>query len=142
LSYNYNGYRPSFKERIYRFFSGRNGSDALAFAFIALYFVVCVINVFVSSIVLTIFGWLLLFYAWFRVLSKNVYKRRMENEKFRRLLFKFTNFFKIKLRAFKERKIYAYRKCPSCKSTLRLPKKKGKHGTRCPRCHKEFSVKI
>lgn len=142
MRYNYNGYKPSFRERLYRFFSGRNGADKLCFFSLAVYFVLTVVNLFVNSAVLSVLALLILIYAWFRVLSKNIYKRRAENEKFCSLLRRFTGFFKIKKRAFKERKDFAYRKCPSCKCTLRLPKKKGKHQTRCPRCSKEFSVKI
>lgn len=39
-------------------------------------------------------------------------------------------------------KDHVYRICPSCKANIRLPKKKGTHTVRCPRCGVLFEVKI
>ena len=50
-------------------------------------------------------------------------------------------FRRLKLR-FSERKTHIYKTCPHCRATLRLPRAKGEHTTRCPRCGKEFGVKI
>ena len=46
------------------------------------------------------------------------------------------------IRKFKERKEYKYLKCPFCKAQLRVRNQKGDHGVRCPKCRKEFRVKI
>ena len=35
-----------------------------------------------------------------------------------------------------------YVKCPKCKSTLRVPRQKGKHTVRCPRCDHRFQIRI
>ncbi|MBE6677953.1 MAG: hypothetical protein E7597_04075 [Ruminococcaceae bacterium] len=143
MGYGYNnGYKPSFKEKIVHFFSGRNGTDTICYATFGLYLAISVVNLFLSSVVLWAMSWILIAYMWFRVFSRNLYKRRLENEKFRAVFSKISRYFRLKKRAFNERKDFSYRKCPGCKSTLRLPKKKGKHTTRCPRCGKEFTVKI
>ena len=142
MRYQYNGYKPSFKERMYRFFSGRNGSDTICYGLLILYLLNTVINFFVSSVILWLLGLAIIAYMWFRIFSRNIYKRRIENEKFKSLLNRFTRFFRVKKRAFKERDVFVYRKCPGCKSMLRLPKRKGRHNVKCPRCHKEFSLKI
>ena len=42
----------------------------------------------------------------------------------------------------RDRKTHVFRKCPACKSVLRLPRQKGKHTVRCPRCQHRFDVKI
>lgn len=39
-------------------------------------------------------------------------------------------------------KDHVYRTCPECKANIRLPKKKGAHSVRCPRCSTLFDVKI
>lgn len=39
-------------------------------------------------------------------------------------------------------KDHVYRICPSCKANIHLPKKKGAHTVRCPRCNVLFEVKI
>ncbi len=139
---NYSGYKPSFKERLVSFLSGRNGIDAICYLLLGLYAVISLVNCFINSLSLWLFGIALILYMWFRVFSRNIYKRRMENEKFMAFWRKLARWFKQKRRAFKERKDYAFRKCPSCKSVLRLPRVKGKHCTKCPRCHTAFEVEI
>lgn len=142
MKYEYNGYKPSFKERVIGFLSGRNGTDTICYVLLGTYAVISLINCFFNSLILWIAGIAVMCYLWFRVLSRNVYKRRMENEKFKSFWRKISRWFKQKKRAFKERKEFAFRKCPSCKSVLRLPREKGKHNTKCPRCGTAFEVKI
>ena len=76
----------------------------------------------------------LTFWIFFRIFSKNIHKRRQENEKF-------FGFFKLQKNKWRDRKTHVYRKCPSCKAVLRLPKAKGKHNVVCPRCKNRFSVR-
>ena len=71
---------------------------------------------------------------FFRTMSRNIAKRRAENQKF-------CNFFKLRKNKFRDRKTHVYRKCPSCKAVLRLPKAKGKHTVSCPKCKNKFSVR-
>ena len=35
---------------------------------------------------------------------------------------------------------HIFRQCPYCSATLRLPRQKGKHTVKCPRCSKSFGV--
>ena len=76
----------------------------------------------------------LIYWMVFRMLSRNIYKRRRENEKF-------CGFFKLMKNKWKDRKTHVYRKCPKCKAVLRLPKAKGKHTVVCPRCKNRFGVR-
>lgn len=69
-----------------------------------------------------------------RMFSRNIAKRRRENEKF-------CGFFKLWKNKIRDRKTHVYRKCPSCKAVLRLPKAKGKHTVVCPRCKNRFEVR-
>ncbi len=39
-------------------------------------------------------------------------------------------------------KYHVYRICPECKANIRLPKEKGQHSVRCPKCGTLFDVKI
>ena len=73
-------------------------------------------------------------WMFFRMFSKNIAKRRRENEKF-------CGFFKLRRNKFRDRKTHVYRKCPKCKAVLRLPKAKGKHTVVCPRCKNRFEVR-
>lgn len=74
------------------------------------------------------------FTVFFRMFSRNVYKRRRENEKV-------LGFFKLMKNKRRDRKTHVYRKCPKCRAVLRLPKAKGKHPVVCPRCRERFTVR-
>ena len=76
----------------------------------------------------------LVYWMFFRMFSKNIYKRRRENDKF-------CGFFKLRKNKWRDRKTHVYRKCPKCKAVLRLPRAKGKHNVVCPRCQNRFEVK-
>ena len=77
---------------------------------------------------------LLIVVIFFRIFSRNIQKRRRENDRF-------CGFFKLIRNRFRDRKTHVYRKCPKCKAVLRLPKAKGKHTVVCPRCKERFGVK-
>ena len=139
---------------IARFMYGRYGMygiDTLAKVQMWTYFVILIIYSvlmivfkltmplnFLASIILNIsysvISILLIFWMFFRMFSKNIAKRRRENEKF-------SGFFKLWKNKFRDRKTHVYRKCPKCKAVLRLPKAKGKHTVVCPRCKDRFSVR-
>lgn len=138
---NYNG-RPSFRERIQQFMMGRYGIDRLYYMLLAICFILIVINLFANSLVISLIESLIFAYALFRVMSRNIYKRQQENEKLNQIIDaikKFTNLQKCKYR---DRKTHVYRKCPSCRNNLRLPKEKGKHTVSCPCCKHRFDVRI
>lgn len=121
---------------------GRYGNDtlgkALLWAYVALVLVSMIVSVFVSSVTFNLIslliGFVLVFFIFFRMMSRDIAARRKENEKF-------TGFFKLMKNRFKDRKTHVYRKCTSCHAVLRLPKAKGKHTVVCPRCKNRFEVK-
>ena len=132
-----------FKSKLADFFYGRYGNDTLNKTLTAIYLVwliaFSIVDIFVKSIVFSIIGWLvtLTFFVLVmrRTMSRNIYARRKENEKF-------CNFFKLRKNKFRDRKTHVYRKCKSCKAVLRLPKVKGKHTVVCPKCKNRFDVKV
>jgi len=120
---------------------GRYGPDQLYMA--------CLIAAVILALLAAIFGWwvlrvlsyLFLIYALFRMLSRNVYKRRKENDRFLRYWWpvrtKITGF----IRRIKSSKTHAFFKCPACKNRLRVPKGKGKIQITCPKCGERFVKK-
>lgn len=139
---NYNGNRPSLRERIARFMMGRNGSDALYYFIIGCCIAITVANIFLNNIYVLIFESLLFIYAIFRFMSRNVYKRSAENRKFVNFFASIKNFFVLQKNKIRDRKTHVYHKCPSCKSTLRLPRIPGPHTVNCPRCHHRFDITV
>ena len=131
-----------FKNKVAGFFYGRYGNDTLNKFLTAIYLVwliaFTIVDIFVKSIVFSIVGWVLTIILFVivtsRMMSRNIVKRRRENEKF-------CGFFKLRRNKFRDRKTHVYRKCKSCKSVLRLPKAKGKHFVVCPKCKNRFQVK-
>ncbi len=122
---------------------GRYGTDtlnkSLLWCYVAIVLAQMVVSLFVENnayitFVFIILTWTLVFVIFFRMMSRNIAKRHKENEKF-------TGYFKLMRNKRRDRKTHVYRKCPSCKVTLRLPKAKGKHTVVCPKCQNRFSVK-
>ena len=77
---------------------------------------------------------LLIVLIFLRMLSRNIAKRRRENERF-------CGFFRLLRNRFRDRRTHVYRKCPKCRAVLRLPKARGRHTVVCPRCHERFGVR-
>lgn len=130
------------RSMLYRFMYGRYGTDKLGncmlIAYIILVFIQTILSLFdglvVIDFVLSLISLALVFTIFYRMFSKNIVKRRRENEKF-------CGFFRLRKNKFRDRKTHVYRKCPQCKAVLRLPKAKGKHFVVCPRCKHRFSVR-
>ncbi len=131
-----------------RFMQGRYGADRLYRVLSWFYLILLLITAAVSRaadewIYYTIFAIALavFIFSLYRVFSKNIEKRRAENEKW----LTFENGFKKRFRILKDRwkfrKTHIFRKCPKCKSVLRLKKIKGSHTVVCPHCKNTFNVK-
>lgn len=80
-------------------------------------------------------------FAVFRILSRNTYKRSLENEKYLRIRSKVVPILDEKTKSIRDRN-YIYKKCPKCSAKLRLKRIKGKHITKCPRCGQKFNVRV
>ena len=129
-------------ERLYTFMIGRNGGDALGRTMLILYAVLVVINAFLDSWVLYVIACADAVLALLRIFSRNLAARRRENARYLKVERAVRDFFRLQRNRWRDRKTHAFRRCPACKSTLRLPRQKGKHTVRCPRCQHRFEVKI
>lgn len=123
------------KEKIRAFFAGRNGVDSIANVCIWGAVILMLVSAFVSvewaRSVLNLLSWAGLIYGYFRVLSKNVYKRRSEEAAFRA----WRNQIKSRWTQHRTHKFY---RCPKCRTTLRVPKGKGKISITCRSCGEKF----
>ncbi|MBQ7095249.1 MAG: hypothetical protein IJN80_02180 [Clostridia bacterium] len=129
-----------FREKVARFMAGRNGVDQLNQALLWCYLFLAVLGLIWDGF--TLLAFLVMITLFWRILSKNIYKRQAENRKYLTVVWKIKGFFSLRKRRFSERKTHRYRRCPHCKATVRLPYKKGKHTVCCPKCKKDFQVKI
>lgn len=137
-------YRPrmSFGERIARLMYGRNGSDSLGRAMLILAMTLAILNLFLRSLIVALLVNAAVLYAFFRMMSKNVVKRRAENARWWYFWKGIKVFFSLQKNKWRDRKTHIYHRCPHCKNTLRLPRVKGAHTVNCPCCHKRFDMTV
>ena len=129
-----------------KFMYGRYGSDQLNIALIILEVVLMI----VLRIVAALTGFILIVYldllpilwALFRMLSRNIQKRRIENEKFMRFWSPLQSRMKYSMEKFRMRKAYKYFNCPNCGAHLRVPRQGGKNlAVSCNKCGHHFNKK-
>jgi len=129
------------KNKLVNFMYGRNGADSLYRATVILCAALILVSVFVRSPILSIIIWALLIWAMFRAFSKNIYKRQQENIKYLQLTDKAKGKYNMTKTMLTDKE-HCYKKCSKCKTVLRLPRKKGEHTVRCPKCGESFKVKV
>ena len=131
-----------FISNLTEFFRGRYGLDSLSYFLVILSVLFSVLALFFLKTVFYTLNLIIYAVVIFRALSTNFVLRSNENRAFTDLSKNVKSFFALQKRIFKDRKTHVYRACPKCKATLRLPKSKGKHTVKCPKCSEKFEVKI
>ena len=123
------------------FMIGRYGPDHLNIAMVITSLVLSLLYSIFQLFPLAVISYIILAFALFRMLSRNIEKRRAENDKFIKYWWpirtKFSRFF-ANLR---DRKTYKYFSCPGCGNNLRVPKGKGQLQITCPKCGERFMKK-
>ena len=131
---------------IARFMYGRNGMDQLNLVLMWVVLILDVVTMLVQrnhaavSMVLywlSMAGWV---YVLFRMFSKNLSKRRGENQKFVNCVWRM----KSSRAGAKERhadKDHKYFTCKNCKTICRVPVGKGKIIITCPKCGAQIHAK-
>ena len=128
------------RQRTARFMAGRNGNDAFN-----RFLLVCdLILLLLSSLLggpFFLLALALLGYVYFRMLSRSVYKRQAENERYLRFKYKVQSRLRLLAERWKQRREYKFFVCPSCRATLRVPKGRGKIKIVCRKCGTSFTGK-
>lgn len=115
---------------IRRFFIGRNGPDQLSLALSILALLLSFVRVgVVFYISLAIFA-----LSVFRMISKNVERRRKENIMFLKLVNKPKTWYYNCKASREQSKHYRVFKCNKCGQKLRVPRGKGKLAIKCSKC--------
>jgi len=119
--------------RLRNFMMGRYGTDRLNMVILSVGLVASLLSVIlripVVNMVLFVLSYGMMFWAIFRSLSRNTYKRYLENRKFLQV------FGRLKDRE------HRYFDCPKCRQMVRVPRGKGKISITCPRCREKFVKK-
>ncbi len=121
-----------------KFMAGRSGGDQLSIFLFVISIILTLIGQLAGISVLVTISYIPLFVAIYRMLSKDVQKRRMENYKFAMLVSPIYSKLKKAQNRVKGSKTHDYFKCAKCKTMLRVPKGKGKILVTCRKCKTKF----
>lgn len=123
-----------------RIMYGRYGSDQLNIFLLVLYLVLYFVSWITGLGFLSYLGLIAILLGLFRMMSRNIERRRAENAKFLKLLRPVTQWLKLR-RTMHQDKEHCYFKCPNCGQHLRVPKGKGKITVTCRACGTTFQEK-
>ena len=128
------------RNAIRRFMYGRYGNDQLNLFLMGLYLLLYLVFMFTRLDLLYIASFALLACTLFRLLSRNMERRRMENLRFMRAANPVISWFRLR-RNIRRDKEHVYFKCPSCGQRLRVPRGRGKISVTCRSCGASFQEK-
>lgn len=123
-----------------RFMYGRYGNDQLNTALVVLYLILWLLEMITHFSLFGLLSTILVFVVLFRMLSRNLYKRREENVKFLRRADPAIRWYRLQ-RTMRRDKDHIYFKCPNCSQQLRVPRGKGKITVTCRSCGASFQEK-
>ena len=130
-----------FKDGVRNFMIGRNGADQLSMAMLIAGIVLSLLTTITRLAVFNVLGLIVLILTIFRMFSRNLEKRRAENQKFVNFRANFGTNSKQLMNRLKNMKKYKYFKCPQCGARLRLPRKVGEVTVTCGKCKNQFKQK-
>lgn len=127
--------------RFSRIFEGRNGPDGLSMATSILACILLILNMFlggVASNILWCLALILLLLSYFRMFSRNLPKRQLENARFLKLVDPIRGQIALRRTKKAQKNLYCFFKCPACGTVLRVPKGKGRIRITCKNCSHIF----
>lgn len=129
------------RQRLLRFMAGRNGNDAFNRFLLVVILVMMLLSLFLPSGVSRIsypITIALLGYSYFRMFSRNIYKRQTENAWYWEKRSRVVASVRMLKERWVQRKDYRFYSCPSCRTTLRVPRGKGQIKIVCRKCGSSF----
>ena len=128
------------RNAIQRFMYGRYGTDQLNLFLVTAYLLLYIVFIFLRMELLYWVSAALLALTLFRMLSRNMERRRAENARFMRIVSPILSWLRMR-RTIRRDKEHVYFKCPSCGQQLRVPRGKGKITVTCRGCGASFQEK-
>lgn len=127
----------NFRYKMAQFMIGRNGFDNFCQGLIKFSLLLIIADLFIPGRILSSLVLIIFIYVYFRAFSRNIERRRAENQWF-------ITYISFPLRSYltRDRKNYKYFKCPGCGQVLRAPKGRGRIRITCSRCHNVFEKKV
>lgn len=135
------GFLDKLRASFARFMSGRAGVDQLSYAMVIAALVITLIGALGGVGLLTLMADALILLAFFRMFSKNRYKRAQENQLYLEKTQKLRRGVSEWVNRVKNSKKYRYFTCPQCKARLRVPRGVGNVTITCKSCGTRFDKK-
>ena len=132
------------KEKLLRLMAGRNGNDELnRFLLFGDAFVLLLAMVFSKTLgrFLMPLALIVLCITYFRMFSRNLLRRSEENGKYMILRSRVQGTLRLWKEQWVQRKDYKFFVCPACRTTLRVPRGRGKIKIVCRKCGNSFTGK-
>lgn len=130
-----------FKMSFARFMQGRNGADQLGLVMIWTAVIMTMLGSLFGLPIFSLLSTILWVWTLFRMFSRNVTRRRIENAKFTTAYYKARQKLSQAIERFKNRKKFVYFECPQCHLPLRLPRGVGNVTVKCSKCGHSFEKK-
>ena len=130
------------KWKFSRFMIGRYGADSLYQATVMLVIVLQLIHILTKKPIFNFISIILIVWMLYRVFSKNIVARRAENTLYVSIANKVKKRWKLEVRRLSDYRTHRYRQCQGCQTIMRLPRKRGTHTAKCPKCGHANKVKI
>ena len=135
------GFFDKIRASLTRFMSGRYGADQLGMTMLWTSLIMSIIGSFAKVPLLTLLADALLIWMFFRMLSKNRYKRQHENQVYLQKTYTLRQGMSEWMNRVKNSKKYRYFTCPQCKKRLRVPRGVGSITITCKGCGNKFDKK-
>ncbi len=124
--------------------AGRNGNDEFNRFLLLVDLLLILLSTFLrnamGSVLMTI-ALLLIVFTYYRMFSRNLMRRSSENARYLRAKDRLMASFRLIKERWLQRKEYKFFVCPSCRTTLRVPRGRGKIKIVCRRCGHSFTGK-
>ncbi len=129
-----------------RMMYGRYGTDQLNLATLVLGILVSIIGRIVKKVtgldfiyvITTAIAYILLVIMFYRMFSRNITKRRIENDKFMSFWWPIGQKLSKLIARIRESKTHRRFRCPECRQQVRVPRHRGKIKITCPKCRTQF----
>lgn len=123
---------------------GRRGADEFSRFLLIVTLAFIVLSWIFRGVLNSVFSFLTivsLVYCYYRILSRDIYKRQKENAWYLQKKTAVQKWFRSVKERWVQRKDYKFFRCPSCHALLRVPRGKGKIQLTCRKCGNRFERK-
>ena len=126
--------------KISGFMQGRYGLDELSRFLTIAALIMMIISNFSNLGFLYFLSIAMLIWSWWRTLSRNIYKRQKERNRYLSIKNKPAQKLRLYKKIWRDRKTHKYYTCPSCKAMIRItkPGRGKKIMVTCPKCRQSF----